>query len=371
MSRSADVLIIGAGLIGLNIARVLTRSGLRVVVLERGEPGKEASWAGAGMLVPDCEFDAVDVFSDLCHRSLSMYPAFIRQLEEESGISIEYRTEGVLMPAFSDRDQAGLEGRQTRQSAAGIRVERLTARETRRIEPNLSGKMQMALFYPDNHQVENRHILQALIQTITGSESAIRGGVTVTRLVHEKSRVTGLETSEGLWQSPRIINAAGCWSRYLSGLPPGAIPPVRPVRGQMLSLSTDEAPFRRTIYAGKTYLIPRSGGRLLVGATAEEAGFRKTVTVSGVLRLLKGAIDVAPSLKDAAIEATWAGLRPATPDGWPVLGPTRIEGFHLATGHFRNGILLTPVTGALMADLIMKGETPDLMRPFLIDRFLE
>lgn len=369
--QSSDVIIIGGGVIGLAIARCLKRGGRDVTVMERQTPGREASWAAAGMLVPHCESEAVDPFFRLCCDSLAMYPAFSKALYEETGIDIEYRTDGTLYPALNDGEQKGLERRFAQHLERGITVHRLTAKEARRLEPNLTSRLQMALLFPDDHQVENRKLALALVTAVQQAGVKIREGVTVVRLLVEGDRVLGVDTSAGRHLAPIVINAAGSWARYLAGVPARCIPPIRPVRGQMIALSPgDSPPFRHTIYSSKSYLVPRLDGRLLVGATVEEAGFQKDVTVAGTLRLLHGAIEVAPPLRTSPIESTWCGLRPATPDELPILGPTQLIGLIMATGHYRNGILLTPLTGELIADLILTGGTPSAIQPFLIDRFI-
>lgn len=371
VSPSPDVLIIGGGIIGLAIARSLRREGQRVTVLERGLPGQEASWAAAGMLVPHCEFDQADAFSDACHTSLSRYPNFVATLEAESGQTIDYRRFGTIYPAFDDRDQRSLEARYERQRVVGISVFPLTLKETRRMEPNLTPRIQMSLYYPEDHQVDNRDVVDALLVSAQRSGVEIRQGVEALRLRHANGHVTGVDVPGSFMEAQVVINASGSWARYLAGVPGACCPPVRPIRGQMLALTVaHEPPFRHTIYSGKAYLVPRSDGRLLVGATVEEAGFKKQVTVAGVMRLLKGAVDVAPALRDFPVESTWAGLRPGTTDGWPILGPTGLNGFYLATGHYRNGILMAPLTGEWLTETILSGVTPREMRPFLIDRFL-
>lgn len=371
MSPSCDILIIGGGIVGLAIARSLRRQGQRVTVIERGIPGQEASWAAAGMLVPHCEFDKPDPFSDACDTSLSRYPEFVEALQAESDQAIDYRRFGTIYPAFDDRDQRGLEARYEWQRAAGVSVFPLTLKETRRIEPNLTPRIQMALYYPEDHQVDNRNVVDALIVSVQRSGVEIRQGVEALRLRHANGRVTGVDIPGAFLEAPLVINASGSWARYLAGVPGACCPPVRPIRGQMVALTVADAPpFRHTIYSGKAYLVPRSNGRLLVGATVEEAGFKKQVTVAGVMRLLKGAVEVAPVLRDFPVESTWAGFRPGTPDGWPILGPTSLKGFYLATGHFRNGILMAPLTGEWLTEAILSGVTPPPMRPFLIDRYL-
>ncbi|MBI4550630.1 MAG: glycine oxidase ThiO [Candidatus Latescibacteria bacterium] len=370
MPRSPDVLVIGGGVIGLAIARRVAQRGGRVTVIERGVPGHEASWAAAGMLAPQCESDTIDPFFDLCRASLGLYPAFAHALRDEAGMEIEYRVDGTLYPALDDREQKTLEQRYQRQREAGLPVVRLTAKEARTIEPNLSNRVQMALSFPDDHQVDNRKLAQALVVAARRAGVDVREGVTITRILTDGDRVIGAVTKTEEWHPDVVVNAAGCWASVLNGLPPGACPPIRPIRGQMLSLDVSASPpFRRVIYSHRSYLVPRADGRLLIGATVEEAGFKKQVTVGGILKLFKGALDLAPSLREYPVESTWSGLRPASPDRLPVLGPAALDGLILATGHYRNGILLAPITGELISDVITTGDIPPMMRPFLPGRF--
>jgi glycine oxidase len=368
--HKSDIVLIGGGIIGLVIAWRLCQNGHQVTVLERGQIGREASWAAAGMLAPHCEFDHPDAFFDLCKRSLDTYPDFISDLTGETGQEIDYLTTGTIFPALSDGDQKKLETRFKRQNEAGLPVELLSAKATRRLEPNLSANVHMSLRYPDDHQVESRDVIKALTQAIRQLGGMIYEEVAVKRILTDQSQVTGVQTDSAVWESRTVVNTTGSWARYLDGVPSSVRPPIRPVHGQILSLATGGAwPFRHTIFTSKTYLVPRSNGRLIVGATVEEPGFRKEVTVDGILQLLHGALRLAPSLRAFPLEATWSGLRPAAEDHLPVLGPTSVKGYHLATGHYRNGILLAPITGDLMVDLIENQSIPSLMQPFLLDRF--
>ena len=370
MVHTSESVVIGGGVIGLVIAWRLSHNGHRVTVLERGQIGREASWAAAGMLAPHCELDQPDAFFELCQKSLEAYPAFISALKQETGCAIDYITNGTIFPALSDGDQQKLEIRYKRQKEAGLPVELLSAKASRRLEPNLSCHVQMALRYPADHQVENRDLIRALTQAIRQLGGIIHEGTAVKRILTDQSQVIGVQADSVSWETSHIVNATGSWARYLDGVPNTVRPPIRPVHGQILSLATGDAwPFRHTIYSSKTYLVPRSNGRLLIGATVEESGFRKEVTVEGVLQLFHGALRLAPALRSYPFEATWSGLRPTTSDSLPILGPTAVKGLYLATGHYRNGILLAPITGDLMADMIENQSIPSLMKPFLPDRF--
>ncbi len=370
MAQQSDIVVIGGGIIGLAVARRLCLSGCRVTVLEQSRIGRGASWAAAGMLAPHCEFDEPNPYFDLCRAGLKCYAGFIEALTEETGCSIDYNTTGMIYPALSNGEQSRLEDRYDRHHLSGIPVERLTAREATRLEPNLSNGVHMALRYPADHQVENRDVVSALARSVQLNGGVIREGVTARKIVHDGDRVAGIGTTDGIWNTSKLVNAMGCRARYLEGVAPAHRVPVRPVRGQILSLRAGaDPPFRHTIYTGGVYLVPRADGRLVVGATVEEAGFRDEVTVGGVMHLLQGALELAPGLKTYPLESTWSGLRPVAKDGWPVLGATGTPGLYAASGHGRNGILLAPLTADLISEAILYDRVPPIMKPFLPTRF--
>lgn len=370
MAQRSDIVVIGGGIIGLAVARQLCLSGSAVTVLEQHRTGHGASWAAAGMLAPHCEFDEPDPYFVLCRSGLERYAGFIESLREETGLPIAYNSTGVIYPALSDRGQSRLETRYERHRLDGVPVERLTVREARRFEPNLTNGIRTALRYPDDHQVENRDIVTALAQSVLQSGGVIREGVTVRKILLDGHRVAGVDTTEGTCKTRTVVNAMGCRARYLDGVSPVHRIPVRPVRGQILALRAGAAPpFHHTIYTSGVYLVPRSDGRLIVGATVEEAGFRNEVTLGGVMQLFRDALELAPSLKSWALDSTWSGLRPVARDGRPVLGATGTPGLYTASGHGRNGILLAPLTGELIAEAILHDRVPSIMRPFLPDRF--
>ena len=370
MARQSEIVVIGGGIIGLAVARRLCLSGSAVTVLERHRTGRGASWAAAGMLAPHCEFDEPDPYFELCREGLKRYAGFIETLRDETGCPIEYNSTGAVFPALGDRDQTRLETRFEQHRGDGVPVERLTVREARRLEPNLTNGIRMALRYPDDHQVENRDVVKALAQSVLNSGGVVREGVTARKILLDGRSVVGVDTTEGIWNAPTVVNAMGCRARYLDGIAPAGRIPVRPVRGQILALRAGAAPpFHHTIYTSGVYLVPRSDGRLIIGATVEEAGFRDEVTLSGVMQLFRDALELAPGLKSWTLDSTWSGLRPVARDGWPVLGPMRTPGLFAATGHGRNGILLAPLTGDLLAEAILHGQVPSIMVPFLPDRF--
>ncbi len=370
MAQRSDIVVIGGGIIGLAIARRLCQSGSAVTVLEQHRTGRGASWAAAGMLAPHCEFDEPDPYFILCRAGLERYAGFVESLREETGRPIDYNATGMIYPALSGGEQARLETRYERHRRNGVSVEKLTIREARRLEPNLSNRIRMALRYPNDHQVENRDVVTALAQSVRLCGGVIYEGVTARKIVLDGNRVAGVDTTEGLWNTPTVVNAMGCRARYLEGIAAVHRIPIRPVRGQILALRTGAAtPFKHTIYTGGVYLVPRSDGRLIIGATVEEAGFRDEVTLGGVMQLFRSALELGPGLKSWPLDSTWSGLRPVARDGWPVIGAMGTPGLYAASGHGRNGILLAPLTGDLIAEAILHDRVPPIMRPFLPDRF--
>ena len=365
-------MVVGGGVVGLSVARELGRRGLSVFLVERGRPGAEASWAAGGMLAPQSEADADEDFFRLQCAGRDLYPALAAALLEETGTDIELDRTGTLYCAFTDEDAEELERRLAWQTRAGLAVERLTAAAARALEPRLSERLHFALRFPLDWQVENRRLVEALLASV-GDEG--RSGVRVLAeteafgVAVERGRAAGVETSRGLLSAGAVVVAAGAWSSQILS---DEGPRVFPVRGQMLCFAHDDAdarPFRHVVYSRRGYVVPRRGGRLLAGSTTERAGFEKIVTGGGVRQVLAHALEIAPALADSRLCDTWAGLRPATEDGRPVLGESsEVRGLFYATGHYRNGILLAPLTGALLAEAIADHARPPLLEPFSPER---
>lgn len=370
--HTTDAIVIGGGVIGLAIARALRRDGLRVTLFERNtQPGGEASWAAAGMLAPQAEADAPGVLFDLCAASRAMYRAFGEELRTETGIDIELRAEGSLLLAFTEEEVAHLERKRAWQTGSGLRAEVLNPKEAREKEPHLSGSIRAALHLPDDWQVDNRRLTQALVA------AAFRAGVEIhcdageIRVVIEKGRIQGVSALGKTWRAPVVVNAAGSWAARMPPeilrLPPAS---VRPIRGQMLSLQLQPPDLlRHVVRTERAYLVPRRDGRLIVGATVEDVGFTKQVTAGGVAKLLAGTIEAVPVLADMPLGDTWTGLRPLAEDDLPILGETDVNGLFCATGHYRNGILLTPVTAELVRCLVADRTPPLDPTPFSPLRF--
>lgn len=368
---SADVVIVGGGVIGLAIARELALRGVHeVCLIERATLGREASFAAAGMLLPQVEADTEDDFFNLACKSRDLYPAFAKALHEETGVDVELDTTGTLYLAFNEHDQKEIEKRYRWQTRAGLAVELLSTAAARELEPCISESAVGALRFPNDIQVENRRLLSALTNSVNSLGIELLTETNVESLVIERSRVTGVQTNRGQIACGSLVIAAGTWSSFLlqsSGCPD---PAVQPVRGQMVCLEANPQLTRHVLYSPRAYLVPRHDGRLLAGSTSENAGFAKRVTAGGISSILQNTHEISPAIATLPIVDTWAGLRPRPADGLPVLGACgEIDGLFYATGHYRNGILLAPLTAELITESIVAGVTSPLLAPFSPDRF--
>ncbi len=348
-TNSTDVVIVGAGLIGCLTARALAAEGLSVVVVDRAKVGREASHDAAGMLAPQAETEESGPFLDLCLESRALYPALADDLFAETGIDVWYRDEGTLLVAFDADESERLRTLAARQSRLGLAAEILAAEVARKEEPALSPSIALALSIPGDHQVDNRKLVEAVGLSCYARGVQIVEQTPVRSITRDAAgRVTGVETTAGAIHAETVIIAAGCWSNYVAGFEV----PVEPVKGQMLMLELAAPPCRRVLRSERCYVVARIDGRVLVGATMERVGYDKTVSSVAVGQLLEAGREIAPSLANAFGGEAWAGLRPATPDGLPAIGFVE-DGLVAATGHFRNGILLAPVTAAIVADLVV------------------
>ena len=371
MSEQADVVVVGGGVIGLSVARALALKQVgSVTVLERGQLGKEASFAAAGMLAPQAEANTADTFFQLCCRSRDLYPAFATQLLAETGVDVELDRTGTLYCAFSEHDEAEIERRFAWQRSAGLVVERLTSPEALELEPNIATNVRLALKFPLDIQVENRRLLRALIAANHKLGVNLAAETSVQSLQIEHGSISGVITTGGLVSTRNVVLASGAWTSFIAAENATAQVRIEPVRGQMMSFDVKPPLVRHVVYSPRGYLVPRRNGRLLAGSTTEDAGFAREVTEAGLQSIRAHANEIAPALRDASPSDAWAGLRPRAPDGLPVLGKSgEIEGLFFATGHYRNGILLAPLTGELIAGLIADNVVSPELQAFAADRF--
>jgi glycine oxidase len=359
---NTDVAVIGAGVQGCAVALRLAQAGRRVLVLERAIPGAEASSAAAGILSPGVEAEEPGPFYDLCAASLSRYPAFAEELERLSAQWVGFRGGGTLQVAFDDAGARVLAARAEKLLGHGVPVEVLDGEAARRLEPGLHPAVRGGLWFREEASVDPRLLARALYVAAHRSGAEFLTGQ-VLRIAHGNGRATGVDHDRGRIEAGAVVLAAGSWSPLVegSGLPPGA---VRPVRGQIALLDTRPPLLSRVVFSEKGYLVPRADGRVLCGSTMEEVGYERGVTAGGLSAVLALAIEIAPALARAAVLETWSNFRPASPDGWPVLGAAAAQGLFHATGHTRNGILLCPVTADAVSAAILGRPPPVDLGPF-------
>jgi glycine oxidase len=359
-----DVIVVGGGALGLAAARALRQRGLTVTLLERGQPGRAASWASAGIVgAPTGPTNAAGY--QLQALSFRLWPAFAAQLEAEAGMDPEYRETGCLLPAFDEDQLAGL-----REALAADRVPNgklLQGRELRDAEPCLGPAVLAAVWKPGGN-VDNRRLCRALELAARQRGVEIRTGAEVRAIRFAGDRVTGVELVDDLLSAELVVVAAGAWSGALPGLRPAV--PVVPQRGQILALDRGPVTLRQVILTpDDPYLVPRADGRVVIGATRELAGWDARITAGGIAWLLSAAIEIVPEFQDCAIQEIWTGFRPLSPDGVPIIGPGDATGLFLLTGHGPSGIGPLPGSVALLQAL-MFGETPPLpAAPFRPQRF--
>lgn len=370
-----DAVVVGGGVVGLCVARELARRGLSVTLAERGPVGAEASWAAGGMLAPQSEADRPDAFFAFACAARDAYPSLAAELLEETGLDIELDQTGTLYVALTDADAAECEHRYGWQSRARLAVERLTGDEARALEPNVSPRATAALRFPSDWQVESRRLVAALALSARRAGVEIREHAEALSIRTAAGRARSVETSRGPLEADVFVVAGGAWTSLLGvGAGADAPPPrVEPVRGQMLCYEVGAAaPFvRHVVYSPRGYLVPRRDGRLLAGSTTERAGFDKSVTARGRAEIVAHAAEIAPLVRGLKLADEWAGLRPRGADDWPVVGAhAGIENLFYATAHYRNGILLAPLTGRLVAEMIAGASAHDeLLAPFSPERF--
>jgi glycine oxidase len=350
--KTWDAIVIGAGIIGLSLAIELRKSGLSVLLAEKGEPGREASWAAGGMLA-DFGLEIPAPLQALATESAGMYPEFVHELEEESRLKIDLRSEGTLLFLDSIQDRA-------------LRQSHPLPASLEKLEPALQTPTEAPLFLKER-SVDPRHLTAASIAAARHRGVDFSSGDQVLQVEIERGKVAGVRTNKTRFAAAIVVNCAGAWAGQIG--PHGF--PTRPVKGQMLCVAMPRKNLMtHVVRTPNVYLIPRSDGRLLIGATQEEAGFDKQTVPETLQKLRKAALDLVPKLADARILEAWAGLRPGTPDKLPILGETATPGYFVAAGHFRDGILLAPVTARVVSQLIA-GQRPEFdLKAFGAQRFL-
>lgn len=363
--KTRDILIIGGGIIGLSLARALHKKGFkRIAVLEKGETGREASYAAAGMLAVQSETDKPDEFFDFCSESNRLFSQFAEELFQETGVDIELDREGTLYLAFDETEVEKIKKRFDWQKKAGLAVEKLSAIETHKLEPFVSPDILGSLYFPNDWQVENRKLLRALEKYCELYGIEIRENTEVKNLLIENRKIAGAETETEKFRAETVILATGVWTSLIKA---GSflLPEIKPVRGQMIEFQTAKRLFGKVIYSPRGYLVPRRDGRILSGATVEDAGFDKTVSESATGFLRENALEIAPGLVNLDIRDQWVGLRPFASDGLPVLGAFgEIENLFIATAHYRNGILLAPATAKVLAEKIADKKHSEFLDKF-------
>lgn len=339
--QTSDVAIIGGGVIGLSLALELRRAGLSVTVLDKHHPGREASWASGGMIA-HCEAGSNPVFRLLAKTSAQMYPSFVHTLQDESDINVDFRSYGTIRFLDNDDGELAEEGKS------------LSSEALRELEPELAYSAPARLL--PEFCVDPRLLVEGLLKAALHRGVHVASGADVTHLQVEEGRAVAVVTSKTRYVAEYIVNCAGAWSGQFSPVPI----PTRPIKGQMLALVSDRRNLVRRVLRGNgVYIIPRSDGRIVVGSTVEDVGFDKRVNPGAIQRMHQAAAVLVPHLGESRILEDWAGLRPCTPDKLPIMGKTSLEGYFVATGHYRDGILLAPVTARLMSQLIFR-QPPDI-----------
>ena len=361
--------VIGGGIVGLAVAEELSRRGVRVDLVERSSgPGEEASSAAAGILAPQSEAGGPGPFLHLLLAAAQIVPEAVARLESRTGTAVGHRVCGMLSLAFSDREQQQMKREMEWQSEAGLAPELLQPSDLLRLEPAVEGPVRSAVYWPQTAILDPKQMVRAYAQAARAEGAALHLGAEARRVRILGGKATGVETSAGLIEADRVIHCAGSWAGEDLGLP-FSVPSI-PARGQILQFATKAPLFRHVVKSSEAYLVQRSGDCLIAGTTLEYVGFDKRTTEEGLRQIRAGVERISSAVRPLKVESSWAGLRPDTPDHLPVLGPTPLEGFLAASGHFRNGILLAPLTARLTADHLLGVRSALDLAPFNISRFM-
>jgi glycine oxidase len=369
--KSFDAVIVGGGVIGAAIAFELAGEKLRVLVIDRQQPGRETSWAAAGMLSPGPDSPEAVPLVPLGKESLQLYPEFVAGVEEASGTSVDFVREGTFELFGGGDGEIARDKMIEEYRELGLAIETISVEAARALEPELGATAKAAAWLPEEATVDPRLLTEAVLAAAGRRGAEIRGGCAVESLLCERGACTGVVAAGGeKVLGEHVVMAAGVFCGTIKdGVSGGAgnlarYAPVRPVRGQLVALRSAKVKLKKVLRSSRGYLVPRRDGRIISGSTLENAGFVKQVTPEGIRKILEGAKELAPGLADAEIVEQWAGLRPDSPDHLPIIGPTEMKGLLIATGHYRNGILLAPVTAKIVRDWIVSGKAS-----FLAERF--
>ncbi len=375
MSGKKEFHIIGAGVAGLGIGWRLAQRGHRVTVFDKGEAGKGASWAAAGMLASILESEpGEESLLPFLLEAQNLWPDFVKEISDFTGLDIGYRQTGTIFAAC-ERDDAGiLRQRYDFLQKNGVTLEWLERETVRAREPFLSPRVYSALYSPGDHQVDNRALTLALHAACLASGVTIRSHAPVSEIMSEGGHVAALRCMGDMIPAQNVVLCAGAWSAEIRGAPEvnsGNLPPVYPLKGQMLALQMDPKHpiLTHVLWTPRVYLVPRKDGRLVIGATMEDRGFESLQRAGSVLHLLRETFEVLPGMEELPLAESWTGLRPSSRDDAPILGPTGIKGLSIATGQHRHGILMTPLIAGLMADYLITGKLGASARPYTLARF--
>jgi glycine oxidase len=364
------ITVVGGGIIGCATAYELAKAGCAVTLFERATPGAEASGAAAGLLMPVGGGAAGSPVEALALESWRLFPATVEELRERTGIDVEYVTRGTIYPLFDAEDVRQAEARMAGRMSDEFGIQAWDTAEVRAREPALAMSVRGAMFIGADHWVNNQRLVVAYAQAAVGAGVVLRSGTSVSRIIVEDGRTHGVVADGDRWEADAVLLAAGAWTAALAASF-GERLRVEPARGQMVALAHVPPVLNHAVHADDVYLVPRPSGELLIGATVERVGFQRSITAEGIAGLLSSAIALVPSLGSLPIARTWFGFRPWAPDSLPIMGPwPDIGGLWVATAHFRNGILLAPITARVMADWMTTGRPGQDVEQFAPDRFL-
>ena len=366
MTKIADVVVIGGGVIGSAIAWNLSAQKQQVILVEKNQPGQEASAAAAGILAVASGRSKRGPMYQLKRAGQELYPALVQELEERTGIDIEYQTAGVLDLIRTDADENKYRQLYELRREQGYEATWLTAEEVRRLEPTLTTDLRGAVHFSGDHHLHNGKLVEAWAKAVEQRGGIVQTGVTVNETRIAGGKVTAVRIGEEWVSTNTVVIAAGSWSRQVGEIF-GLTIPVEPAKGQMITVRSTQ--LRHVVSWSEHYLVPRKNGEVVIGSTVEFVGHNKDVTLETVHHLISRSVDLAPAIGSAPLSRFWAGLRPYSPSRRPILcRAPGLENVILATGHHRNGIVAAPITGKLICELIMTGQTSMSLEPFALPR---